>query len=386
MEGGFIMKRAVLFFVLFFLLLTPVRAFASGQIFLQGIEAFIRGDYAQAVESFHRVTRLKEDFVPEAHYFKVLSLFRSNDLQGARRAHEELRLTGYDYAQLYLQWGKIYLNLEGHWAEPDLARALEELEKSKALGMDTGELYGLLGSTNYSLGNLEEALLHYQRAVTRNPSSHTYHSILARIFQDLGDDSRAVHHLERSLALEPKQEGLMVNLANLYYEQDRILDFKRLYREAIEENPTRFSLRQEYGIRLYQLGSFEEALLELEEAIRLNPRTYLPYYYLGMINEERGATGAAMEYYETALRYNPNYTDAFLAIGDILLEESPYRAMSFYYEALEKSPNYVPAHYSLAKAYQQMGLYQSAVDKLLRALELDPTNLKAQELLNELLR
>lgn len=378
------MKRMVLLFLLFSLLITPVVAAGSGEIFLQGMESFIGGEYAEAADSFRQVIRRKEDLVPDAHYYRVLSLLGMGDFSGARRAHEDLRLQGYDFALLYLEWGKIYLNLEGHWAQPDLEGALEKLEKARELGLDTGEMYGFFGSIYYNLGDLEASLEHYQRAIFRKPSSYSFHSSLARIYQELGDKGRAIHHLERSLALEPGQTGLMVNLANLYYDSNRILDFKQIYREAIEQYPDRFSLRQEYGIRLYQLGSLDEALPELEEAARLNPRTYLPYYYLGKINQQRGANRAAMEYFELALRYNPHYTDAFLAIGDILLEENPYRAMSFYYEALEKSPGYVPAYYSLARAYLRMGLKQSAADQLLLALELDPTYLPAQELLNEI--
>lgn len=371
--------------LLFTLFLFSTWALGASQLFLEGMEAYLGEEYGQAVDRFYQVIELEGDLLFDSYYYKILSYLRLGDFRSAQRVHSEMQMQGYDSSLLYLEWGKYYMNVYGQFDQPDLEEAREVLEQAYEMGLRTWTLYSLLGSLYYNLGDLEDSLYYYQKALSRETNQASLHSSLARTYQDLGMVEEAIYHMEWSLSLDPDQSGLMVTLANIYYVEGDILDFIRIYRSAIQKDPNRFSFRQEYGIRLFELGFFIEALEELKEAVRLNPRTYLPYYYLGRIKEEEGAIQEALDYYSEAVRFNPDFTDALLAKADLLLEENPYRALSYYYQALEMSPGYAPVYFSLGRAYYLMGFFPQALDHILQALEIDPDHEESLDLLEELL-
>lgn len=378
------MKRNILF-LLFILLLFSSFAKGSGDLFLEGMRAFIHEEYSIAVQRFDEVIARRGEYVFDAHHYQILSLFQLQDFQGARKATDNLHKMGYESPLINLEWGKIYMNVDGIWDQPDVEMGQEALRRAKEQGLSTGELYGLLGDVYYYLGEMDVALTHYQRAIVKEPVNAFYHSSIARIYQDLNMMEKAIYHMEWSIGIDSDQPGLMTVLANIYYEKGFIKDFMRIYGSIINKFPDRFSFRQEYGIRLYEVGLYEEAKVELKEGIHLNPKTYLPYYYLGLIFKEEGDREKAMEHLEEALYYNPQYTDAVLSLGDLVMEESPFRALSLYYEAKELSPLYAPVYYALGVAYNELGFQSTAIENLQQALRIDPNHEEAFNLLQEIL-
>lgn len=378
------MKRYILLIVLFSLLWSPGSALGSREMFLEAMESYSNEEYGQAVIEFKEVIDAGGEYVFDAYHYKILSLFQLQDFQRARRATDTLIKLGYDSPIINLEWGKIYMNVDGLWDQADIERAKEALVRAEDQGLSTGTLYGLLGDVYEYLGEMDTSLSYYQKALSKDPLNAIYHNSIARIYQSLDMLDRAIFHMEWSMGIDPHQPGLMVVLANIYYEKEMIHEFKETYRRAILLHPQRFSFRQEYGIRLYEMGFFDEAREELIEGMKLNPNTYLPYYYLGLIYRERGDVKKATEYLEKALYYNPQYTDAILVLGDLLLEESPFRALSYYYEAKELSPLYAPVYYAIGLAYYELGFLSTAIENLQQALRIDPYYEKPRELLEEI--
>jgi Tfp pilus assembly protein PilF len=133
-----------------------------------------------------------------------------------------------------------------------------------------------------------------------------------------GEFDRAVELYKRSLALHPTAEAHTF-LGWTYHFQGKIEDAISECRRAIEVNPEFGNPYNDIGSYLISLGRLDEAVPWLEQAIqasRYEPRHY-PYFNLGRVYYAKGMINRAREYFQQALRIEPDYTLARQAIENI---------------------------------------------------------------------
>ena len=74
---------------------------------------------------------------------------------------------------------------------------------------------------------------------------------------------------------------------------------------------------REKAIALYDLQKYTDALQVLQKAVKLNNRYEEGYYYMGLNFEKLGKKEEAIESYETALIYAPDYIEAKDALAKL---------------------------------------------------------------------
>lgn len=74
---------------------------------------------------------------------------------------------------------------------------------------------------------------------------------------------------------------------------------------------------REKAIALYDLQKYTDALQVLQKAVKLNNRFEEGYYYMGLNFEKLGKKEEAIESYETALIYAPDYIEAKDALAKL---------------------------------------------------------------------
>ncbi len=184
-----------------------------------------------------------------------------------------------------------------------------------------------------------EEFVDQQMAVSDRASGHMG---LALFYTDLGDTAKAEAAYRTGIKVEPEYVPTRVNLAELLYGQNRILDAEKEFRGAVEnalvdENRglahdalARFLVRQKrydeamtelkaatelmpnhaqshffYGVALNSLDRFEESIAPLKRAVELDP--YNAEYLTGIatIMRDGGKIEEALNYANQALRTNP---------------------------------------------------------------------------------
>jgi O-antigen biosynthesis protein len=80
----------------------------------------------------------------------------------------------------------------------------------------------------------------------------------------------------------------------------------------------------------------------------------------------------AINYYQEAIRINPNSATAYQSLGDVYLSVSQWlEAIKFYQTALEINPNFDWCYYNLGEAYYQIKKWEEAIVAYQRALDLN---------------
>lgn len=153
-------------------------------------------------------------------------------------------------------------------------------------------------------------------------------------------------------------------------------DAETLYREVIARNPDSWMAHSNLGSILMRApGKSQEAMSQLETALRLNPDLPEAHNNIGvLLSSIPGQTANAIQEFHAALKLRPNYAEAHNNLGSVLSDD-PSRmaeAVAEYQEALRITPEYADAHNNLGSAYSALDRPDDALNEFETALRLDP--------------
>jgi tetratricopeptide (TPR) repeat protein len=105
------------------------------------------------------------------------------------------------------------------------------------------------------------------------------------------------------------------NMAAMLFEAKRYAEAEAAYRKLVEAHPEDGGLRASLAGALASLGKYDEALGQLDEAVRLAPVNPEAYHNRGAILERQQKRDEAIAAYRAALRYNPQYEPSQRALA-----------------------------------------------------------------------
>lgn len=125
-------------------------------------------------------------------------------------------------------------------------------------------------------------------------------------------------------------------------------------------------------------GEHSKALLQLQNAIRLDREVADTYYLLAKEHEALKQFAEAFKSLMLCVRKDPNHRKARLLLGDIFIELRRYPdALEQAQVLLEKNPKDVEALLVVASAYRRDGKFENAAAALNSAISADPKNTRA---------
>ncbi len=135
----------------------------------------------------------------------------------------------------------------------------------------------LLGSTQ-SLGFLGDQRRDFDAAVAdlkayvqANADVAETQSSYGTFLLEQGHPDEAEKALRQAIDLDPALPGARINLAELYRATGDNAKSEQTYAEAVTANPDRADLRYGHGLSLVRQKKMDEAIVELEVAVRLDP-------------------------------------------------------------------------------------------------------------------
>jgi len=187
-------------------------------------------------------------------------------------------------------------------------------------------------------------------------------------------------------ALQVTQENFPAHAALGAYllEHGRIEEAKHELAETIRLNPQHASAHYLLGGELARERKFQEAREHLDDAIRAHPTFVEAYLELADIANAQGQAERGFDYALKALAFAPHSPDAHFSAGaSLLLQQKFSDALPHYEVALREKPDFTEAELDWGKALLQLGRPEEAETHLLRASELQPTNLEPHRFLAE---
>jgi tetratricopeptide (TPR) repeat protein len=118
---------------------------------------------------------------------------------------------------------------------------------------------------------------------------------------DDGDDRKmeeAAAAYRKALIVDPDLVPAIVNLANIHYARDELIEAQALYERAIGLDPDCFEAHFNLGNILHDLGRFEGALGCYRDAVALNPAYADAHFYLAVTLEKTGHSAEAKAHWK----------------------------------------------------------------------------------------
>jgi tetratricopeptide (TPR) repeat protein len=143
---------------------------------------------------------------------------------------------------------------------------------------------------------------------------------------------------------------------------------------AIKFNPRDAKIYRKKGIILFGLKKYEEAKINFQKTIQLDPKNVQAYINLGMIHYTSGNKNKALKNWEHAMDIYPNDNDskALNNIGNVYKTEDDLpKAIEYFQKAITYEPINSTYLNNLGDSYRLQGDLKKAEETLLRSLEVD---------------
>ncbi len=236
-------------------------------------------------------------------------------------------LKGRVYKAIYLDDSTDYKNLAG---EEALDIAMESFNKVKSMEKESSSyvifsdqeisiLYGTIfnnGANAYQEGNYNEAYEGFMKVLKIYPKDTTallYGGVAAQQ-ADMIDEALACYQ-----QLADNGDANVDTYKTMIYlyrtEKEDMESVLKVVTQGIEKFPENNELIQEKITTLILMERVDEAKSELEEAINSDPTNPLYYYFLGYLYDLQEDPENAVVQYEKAIELNPEYYEANYNLG-----------------------------------------------------------------------
>ena len=244
-----------------------------------------------------------------------------------------------------------------------------------AIKADPGnsDLYYQRAINHYSNRDLASSLSDVGRALKLDSSNVDYYMLLSNLKMLSKQSREARNALIKANELEPQNIDVLLKLGELYM---LVEDFKNSFGylskvlEVDIHNATAYRLK---GFNYKYAGDTIKAVSSFQTAIEQDPNDYDSYLQLGLLYSIY-LDPIAIDYYNNALKVNPNSLEALYAKGLHLQQENKSReALGVYARIAALNANYFNAYYNSGYIYlEHLQVYDSAAILFTEALDHGP--------------
>lgn len=327
----------------------------------------------------------------QGHYQRAQDALAKSDYDTAASEFSAILRLDPNRAEIHANLGTVY------YAQSRYADASAEFRKSGSLkGVDA-----FLGMSEARLGHIKEALPLLEKGF-RNPLNEQWKLeaglLLADAYQNTGDSAklhdtlatlnREFHNNPEVLYLTYRIHSTLATravsgLAKAASDSARLRQIAaelleaegdspgavHQYRKALELEPKLPGVRRALGVALMNNSTDQASRLEarrqFEEELSRNPSDALSEYQLGELAWIDNQPAEAMKHFQRAIDLQPNFPDALIGAGKVLLSMNQNdKAIPLLEKAVSLDPSSEVAHYRLAQAFQRSGNKARAAQSL----------------------
>ncbi len=242
---------------------------------------------------------------------------------------------------------------------------------NQGAGLRKDQINALIGL--YTQGRFQEALEKGVTLARQHPDAPFIPNLLGAIYTDLGQAEEAIASFQRALDISPENPVTHNNLGIALKRQARYEAALASFERALKLNPDYVEAHNNLGSALINLGRQEAAVSHLRRALELRPDYAEAHYNLGCAIKDLGQFKKAITSFQRALELKPDYVEAYNNLGSTLIElGQDEAAMNCFKRVLDLQPDFAEGHNNLGILLKRSGQNEAAIACFKRALELKP--------------
>jgi len=143
--------------------------------------------------------------------------------------------------------------------------------------------------------------------------------------------------------------------------------------KAIERDNGNFEALNARGVVYYELKEFTNALLDYDQALKLKPDYYRPYYNRALLKVAQNDLEGALKDYAEAIRLDPRNAEVFVNRGQLLAAMGQNdAAIRDFDQAIALDEANTLALYNRGNLLFQKGDFKRAIENFEKAVKIDP--------------
>lgn len=207
-----------------------------------------------------------------------------------------------------------------------------------------------------------------------DPNSGELYNERAKIYIQLKQFDAAVGDAKRSIKIDSTKADYHLTLVDAYFADNKT----RLAKETLELTVKKFPENTEGLLKLGELfflvRQYENALTQINKALKIDDRIARAYYLKGSVFKEMGDTTKAVSSMQTAIEQDNKYYDAFVDIGLLYAVKKNPLAFQYFDNALRLKPGNNNVMYAKAKLLQDMNKIPEAIAEYDKMLAINKDN------------
>jgi Flp pilus assembly protein TadD len=267
------------------------------------LERFTSPDRAANIPEFVKLERtaiadIKENFLDPYSFLRAgMANEHTGDHRGAERNYRRGIELAPDDVELHNALGWTLFQ-EGRSAD-----AVTEYRRALAASPNHVKAHNNIALALVELGQLEDAAEHFKTSLRFEPKPEIY-SDLGFIMARLGQQDEALANYRKALELDPTCASAHFNLAVGLVQAGKLADAEAHYRQALPGKPTA-EAHNGLGYVLARQGQTDEAVKEFRAAVEINPKFVPAYNNLADALAKQGKLEDAAAAYEHSLAEKP---------------------------------------------------------------------------------
>ena len=304
---------------------------------------------------------------------------------------------------------EMYENVKLILDSGDKEGTISALEKLLQSYPDSGQAHYDLGSLYFEIGTKEKALEHFHEAIALEPFNTGFSKSLADIYYaEMGKADEAERLYQKVLETDPQDCETIMILGNLAVIANQFEKAKDFYQRVLEIEPwndeaamfvEKLDRRLQQGAgdhkaealhqksqALFQAGDIEGAIKELESLLAAQPESALAHNDLGVLYYHCESRDQSQAHYEEAVRLEPDNRVYRKNLADFYFVELGRieAALEIYLTLLMEDPTDIETLMAAGHMCNALGSDQKAMVFFQRVLDIEPWNLEANEIFNQI--
>jgi tetratricopeptide (TPR) repeat protein len=253
------------------------------------------------------------------------------------------------------------------------AQAASSLEALLPHAPNSFELHELLGLVYSAQQQNAKASKHLEKAVRLNPTSGPARTSFAMVLMRLDKLADAETQFRKAVALQPDDFDANHNVGEFYIRAHQLAKAAPFLQRAQQINPASYDNGYDLALACFEIGNVAVARKVVQELLTQKNTAEL-HNLLGHISEKQGDFVAAANEFQTAAHMDPSESNLFDWGSELLLHRTLDPAVEVFQQAVKRYPKSPRLAVGLGIAFFSRGNYDDAVQSLVRASDLNPSD------------
>ena len=217
--------------------------------------------------------------------------------------------------------------------------------------------------TNVSVDSVEveNSLTQIEQYIFSNPNSEKGYYELSNYYLNNNQPEDALKQINKALKIAPDDAEINYVKAETYVALNQIDKALPFLERTLELDSSHIGGSLDLAYYYLAGKNYEPSLKLINNTIKQNMYLARPYYLKGMWYEQQKKNELAISSYQTAIERDPNYYDAYLALGSIYNQMDNPLAIQYYNSALSIWPESIETWRLKGMSFYEHEDYEEAI-------------------------